>query len=184
MALGVRDPQAVGAKVGTRDARSTEGQIPGAAFAQATPHASHAPLMAVYCTREQVEDYLADSSPDNDLTLPSGDAGDRLIEHAERDVDRRLGRIPRLGSGLKLDPAILSLAQRNALSRAVGAAVEWRLLHDSEELAGASDLLPAGVSLIRDAGRIAPRVDEELAGFGLLGDRFTVTPTEDADPAA
>ena len=133
--------------------------------------------MSTYASGRQVIDYLQGNA---DLDLPPGVDEDgeaipsseleRLIAASERDVDRLLGPIPMLATGRKLDPATLSPAQREALSRAVGAAVEFRLMLDAETLTGADDFVPGGeVTLIRRASRPpGPRVHEELAGFGLV----------------
>ncbi len=81
--------------------------------------------------------------------LPAGAAGDRLIQAAERDVDRLLGaayeRNPT--TGRKLDPAALTTAQIAALERATAAAVEYRLSVDSETLTGATDFAPAQLAV-------------------------------------
>ncbi len=133
--------------------------------------------MATYATAEQVLEYLADS--DVELSVERDGAGEllpsprleRLIAHAERDVDRAIGGPPiPLATGLRLDPTTLPAAQRAALSRAVGAAVEYRLSIDPEALVGADDFLPGGdLTVLRRASRPpGPRVLEELAGYGLV----------------
>lgn len=122
--------------------------------------------MATYASDEQVRAYLSENP---ELEVPADLAP--LIGHGERDVDRAIGGPPiLLATGLRLDPTLLSTAQRGALSRAVGAAVEFRLMLDAETLTGADDFVPGGeVTLIRRASRPpGPRVLEELAGFGLV----------------
>jgi hypothetical protein len=133
--------------------------------------------MGAYATGEEVAAYLSDN-PDLDLppgvdedgeAIPSSEL-ERLIAHAERDVDRAIGGPPvLLATGLRLDPTALSAAQRGALARAVGAAVEYRLSIDSEALVGADDYVPSEVSIINRAGRPpGPRVAEEMSGYGLI----------------
>jgi hypothetical protein len=133
--------------------------------------------MPVYATAQQVIEYVGSDNPDVELPdgvdsdgeLLPGSELERLIAHAERDVDRELGPIPKLTTGLKLDPAALTEAQRGALARATAAAVEFRASLDAETLVGADDYLSGEVSIIRRAGRPpGPRVREELAGFGLV----------------
>lgn len=81
--------------------------------------------MPTYATIADLEAYIVGfvaGDPDED---------DRLIEKAERDVDQMLGMIPIADdstTGLKLDPTTLLAWERAALSDAVCAQVEWRIL--------------------------------------------------------
>lgn len=114
-----------------------------------------------------------------DAQLPDGeDAVRELLERAERDVDRLLGRYEVLATGRKLDPATLTAAQREALSRATCAAAEYRLLMGPQFFVAGQFERSAGpdFSSVGALPREAPKALEELAGFGLLADRFTVSP--------
>lgn len=142
--------------------------------------------MSTYATRAEVEAYLSRSAypEDPDPPLPPGAEGDELIRDGERDVDDEIGGGPAdLTTGLKLNPALLTAAQRAALARAVGAAVEHRLLVDVEDRAAAGAYGPTDeVTELRPPAWIAPKILKELAGFGLLEDRWCASPTPEPDP--
>jgi hypothetical protein len=128
--------------------------------------------MATYATAEQLQDYVADNK---EAVVPGDDEGvERLLARAERVVDSVLGPWPYLSTGRKLDPASLDLAQREALARATCAAAEFELLVGPEWVAGGMEVMPAQLAVIRQPARVAPKVLQELAGFGLIRRSGTV----------
>lgn len=137
--------------------------------------------MALYASESDLLDYLADSP---ELTAPGGEAAERLLERAEREVDRALGPWPILSTGRKLDPALLDLVQRAAVARATCAAAEHLLLLDPATLAGDDDYVPNEVTVLRRAQRVSPKMLAELSGHGLVRYSGTVvTPVEVVRPA-
>ncbi len=121
--------------------------------------------MATYATTAELTAYLDENA---DASVGNADA-DKLLERAERDVDRVIGPYTvNATTGLKLTPASLTSVQRAALSRATCAAAEYRLVLGEAELVGDDVLLPVMLQPIRTAGRVAPKILEELAGSGLI----------------
>lgn len=122
--------------------------------------------MAVYAVPEDLRVYTARNTA---VDVPDDDAAvEVLLDEAQREVDRACGPWPFLSTGLKFDPPLLPVTGREALRRATCAAAEWLLMLEPEERVGASDLLPAGLSITQRAGRVSPRMVEELAGHGLM----------------
>jgi hypothetical protein len=71
--------------------------------------------VAIYASVSDLESYVADNP---EVTLSGGsEAVERLLQRAERDVDRALGPYPVLATGRKLDPTVISAPQRGALAR-------------------------------------------------------------------
>lgn len=136
-------------------------------------HGEDGALMATYATAAQLADYVLDNE---DVSAPQGDAAERLLRRAERDVDRVVGPWPILSTGLRFDPGMLPVTAREALARATCAAAEFRLLVGESELVGDADYVPEQVRLLRAAPRIAPKILEELAGHGLIVTSYTVAP--------
>lgn len=141
--------------------------------------------MATYASAELLAEYVAGNAL---VRLPEGEDVERLLERAERDVDRVLGPYPPdPATGLKFDPGELTTAQRGALARATCAAAEFVLAQGPELLTGADDGVAAAGSVsysLRPAPRQAPRLLEELAGHGLIARTLTALPTQDADAGA
>lgn len=135
--------------------------------------------MATYATAADLAAFITDTA---DVIAPEGGAAERLLQRAERDVDRVCGPWPVLSTGLKFDPPTLPVTSRAALSRATCAACEYRLLVGEDELVGDSEYLPAMLSLVRSAGRIAPKMIEELSGHGLMIYSGTALPTPEPVP--
>lgn len=126
-------------------------------------------MSATYATPAEVRAYVTDETA---VLLPKEDADlEAMIETAELDVDRqlsaRLERDPT--TGRKLTLANLSAVQVAALSRATAAAVEWRTLQGEDELAEADDGMTqaGGLRTGPQPRPPAPKMIEELAGFGL-----------------
>lgn len=124
--------------------------------------------MPTYATPEQVTEYVEDSG----VALPEDpDALARLIERAERDVDRAVGvHSVDDDSGLKFVPASLSTGERGDLMRATAAQVEYRasmgegfFVREQYEKVEGPEFKTEG-----ELPRIGPKVWEELAGSGLL----------------
>jgi len=136
--------------------------------------------MAAYASRQELQDYLSGNPV---AQLPDEPEVERLLERAQRAVDRVLGRWPLLSTALKLDPGSLDLVQRAALSRATCAACEHILSLDAEFWSGDDDYLPNEVSILRRAQRVSPRMMEELAGHGLIRRSGTVTTILSAAPS-
>lgn len=125
--------------------------------------------MSTYATLTDLRAYApvaADPGALNDA------AAQRVLDHAERDVDAQLA-VPagtaRQPSGLKYDPATLEAWKRAALSRAVCAQAEYRLVMGEEFFIKAQHENVRGPDF-STSGRlpeIGPKVDRELAGTGL-----------------
>src|SRR5688500_15620899 len=62
----------------------------------------------------------------------------------------------------------LTDAQRGALARAVCSQAEFRLTVGEGELVGGDEWIRAELRTVRTAGRVGPKVLEELAGSGLI----------------
>lgn len=93
----------------------------------------------------------------------SEEALEALLERAQRDVDAFLGPIqPRSDTGLKLDPDSLQAWEATALSRAVCAQAEYRLLAGESRLA-------AGGSIKREKGPDFEREFDASTGTGAPG---------------
>lgn len=118
-----------------------------------------------YATVEDLAAYVADVP---EIVVPDGEAAERLLERAERDVDRVYGPWPILSTGLKFDPGSLPVTAREALRRATCAAAEFRLIVGEDELIGDTEYAPEQLRVLRSAGRIAPKMREELSGHGLV----------------
>lgn len=88
-------------------------------------------MAATYTSNSDFEAYVPGWVTDSPSALTA------FLERAERDVDAFLGPIPtRSATGLKLDPAALQDWEAAALSRAVCAQAEYRLLAGESKLAG------------------------------------------------
>ena len=138
--------------------------------------------MALYATAADLTAYLLDNA---EVTAPTEPAAiERLLKRAERQVDLVLGPYTLDAvTGLKLTPSWLTPAQRLALSRATCAAAEHELAVGSEVMVGTEDYLPPGLTVLRSAGRQAPKVAEELAGHGLVT-RSGCAPSDAGLPSA
>jgi hypothetical protein len=135
--------------------------------------------VATYATKADLEAYVADNDAVSGLC--DDDAVQRLLERAERRVDAALGPyVVDPDTGLKLDPGDLTWAQQQSLARATCAAAEHELVVGAELLTGEDDFAPPEVTVLRRAGRQAPKVLEELAGSGLLTFSGTVAVDEAA----
>ncbi len=88
--------------------------------------------MATYATQADHEAYVEGWVTDDPAAL------ERILQRAERDIDRVLGPIrPREDTGLKLDPATdLTAAQAEALARAVCAQAMHRMTTRGEGAGG------------------------------------------------
>lgn len=87
--------------------------------------------MPTYATAADCTAYI------DGLVIDDAPAFDRLIERAERDVDRVLGPYPRQdATGLKWDLTWLLPWQTEALARAVAAQVEYLLTVKPEDVVG------------------------------------------------
>jgi hypothetical protein len=139
----------------------------------------------VYATAEDFRDYVRDVPADT-LAVPHDEAIERLLERAERDVDRiAAGPLPPLETGRKFDLDDLTEAQADALKRATCAAAEWRLAMGEAELIAADDGVAQVGGLItlttRPVERVAPKLREELAGSGLFLYSGTLRPEPEAE---
>lgn len=134
--------------------------------------------MAAYATAEDLRAYALDSNVEIPPSTPAANAARlaRLLARAERDVDRALGPYPLLADGRKLDPDLLTSVQRAALSRATAAQAVHRLVLGEDYFTEAEDLVAGDIRVIRAATHVAPRVIEELVGFGLIIRSGTVAP--------
>ena len=132
--------------------------------------------MATYATAAELDAYLLDTP---EVSAPGGEATERLLQRAERQVDLVVGPWPRFSSGLKFDPALLDTTQQAALSRACCAAAQFLLVVDAETLIGDDDYLPDGAVILRRAAKVSPKMVAELSGHGLLKYTGTALPTVD-----
>lgn len=135
--------------------------------------------MAAYATAADLEAYLAGSTAESER--PLGPARiERLLEDAQRDVDRAIGGVADPVTGLRVDVASLTAAQRGALARATCAAAEHRI-EIADEIPGGTEFGPPGVPLLwRGSRPPGPRVFEELAGFALVRRSGTLAVLPDA----
>lgn len=129
--------------------------------------------MGVYATAEQLDAYVVDNQ---DVDAPAGAEAERLLDRAQRDVDRVVGPWPILSTGLKFDPGTLPVTAREALARATCAAAEYRVEVGEDQLVGGDEYLPDMLRPLRTAGRAGPKVLEELVGHGLILTSLTVGP--------
>jgi hypothetical protein len=133
--------------------------------------------MPIYATADDLTAYLKRSTA---MPPVDDDDANALLEEAEREVDRYAGvGWPWLSTGRRFDPPSLPVYAREALKRATCAAAEWLLMVEPGERAGDTDYLPDSLRVERRAGRVAPRLVEELAGSGLVLYSGTVTPDLD-----
>ncbi len=132
--------------------------------------------MPTYTDAEAVAAYLEIFGDGEEL--PTGDAGDALIEQAEADIDRLLADDLERDddTGRKLDPADLPTYQVAALANAVAAEVAY-LLSVGPEVAGDDIVRSTGnVTLDPIARPPCPRAVELLAGQGFPWRTGTVGP--------
>jgi len=121
--------------------------------------------MGTYATAAEV---VAELAAYSDLQLPSGDALERLIDQAERAVDRRIGgHLVDPMNGRRVVPLLLTSWQREALKHAVAVAVGHLSEQDTEAAFGHDDLLPVSLQRIHGDG-LNRKIDAELAGSGLV----------------
>lgn len=125
--------------------------------------------MATYATQADVEAYS------EGLVVDDAAAFGRLLDRAERDVNRQLVGWPDPTTGLRIDVADLEQWQRDALARAVAAQVEYRLEVGEKRLAGGSSVRGKvkGPDFEIDNSnsptmKTGPKVRDELVGTGLL----------------
>lgn len=149
-----------------------------------------APDVGLYATAEEVTAELAGLEG---LSLPAGDALERLISSAERSIDGRLGplepdpiygrKLPLVvdaGTGeVSLDPLLVTPAQRAAVVRAVAVAVAHLSELDLEQQLGLDDYAPALLTRLRGSG-LAAVIDAQIAGYGLIARSGCALP--DAEP--
>lgn len=114
-------------------------------------------MAATYTSNSDFEAYIPGWVTDSPTALTA------LLERAERDVDAFLGPLPpRSDTGLKLDPDSLQTWEATALSRAVCAQAEYRLLAGESRLA-------AGGSIKREKGPDFEREFDASTGTGAPG---------------
>jgi hypothetical protein len=109
--------------------------------------------------------------------MPDDATAELVLQRAERAVDGVIGPRSLDANALKYDPNSITATQKAALSRATCAAAEFRLQLGESALVGEDDYLPTELQPIRKAGRVGPKVAEELAGSGLIAFSGTVTTT-------
>lgn len=128
-----------------------------------------------YATGEQLIDYLReDGVPTAVLARTEGTFA--LLVRAARDVDRVIGGPIHPTGRHRLDPSVLTPAQREALARATCAQASFLLEQRPRAMIGADPGLQSVGDLTfspRPVPRIGARVAEELAGFGLLARSHT-----------
>jgi len=131
--------------------------------------------MATYATAEDLDAYLAANRVASRNLR--GDV-EGFLERGERAVDLVVGAAwaRDATTGLRLNPAALTDAQRSALARAVCAYVEWLLLVGAAVEAGDSVEAPAALAIVQPPARTPPKLLAELAGYGLLKRSATVVP--------
>lgn len=121
--------------------------------------------MATYATQADFEAYVEGWTTEDAAAL------ERLLQRAERDVDRLLSGVRGTGvGGLKLIPADLETWQAEALARAVCAQGEYAITMGDEFLVR-DQYDEAQGPQFRQKGklsRIGPKVWIELDGVGLL----------------
>lgn len=122
--------------------------------------------MSTYATLADLDAFTADFEL---VALPDDPAkAQRILDRAERDVDRILGPYERQVTGLKLDPQALSGPAAAALARAVCAQAVHRIALGEDWFSEPDDLVTGDIRVLRAAERISGRVYEELSGFGLM----------------
>jgi hypothetical protein len=134
--------------------------------------------MGVYATADDLADYAA-GDPEA-LLPPTDEEIEALLSRAERVVDLVLGPIPRdEATGRKLDPADLTDAQRDALSRATCAAALHELALTRAVVEGRdSEYTPSEVREVIGVTAFPPtQTLRELAGYDLIRTSGTVTTT-------
>lgn len=135
--------------------------------------------MATYATVADFEAYV------EGWTTTDEEALERILERAERDVDRVLGPIARdPDTGLKLDPDDLTTLERAALARAVSAQAYHRITHRGEGTGGVEparkrikgpdfevEFAEAASTGTDGNNRLAPELAEELEPLSYLRPR-------------
>jgi hypothetical protein len=137
--------------------------------------------VATYATRDDLAAYIAANTlATRRLARLDDEEVEAMLERAERAVDLLLGPAwVRTESGLRIDPSLLTDAQRAALTRATCAHSEWALIVGVGVELGDSVETPIGLATTQPVMRQPPKMLAELAGFGLLKRSATVAP----DPA-
>jgi hypothetical protein len=131
--------------------------------------------VATYATVADLRAYVLDSGV---LVAHDDPSAERVLQRAERDVDRLLGPYPVLTTGRKRDPVLLTAPQQQALARATCAAAEFRIAMGEDELVGVEDGIAAAGPVTFSKNpitRVAPKALEELAGSGLVTYSGTVS---------
>jgi hypothetical protein len=116
--------------------------------------------MPVYCTQQDVEDYIESWVTVDPAKL------ERELDRAELDIDRLMYRPPQLYNGRRLDVSQLADDELDALKRAVCAQFEYRQLMGYEFFAKAQWQTVSGPDF-NTTGRqpyIGPKVWRELSG--------------------
>lgn len=122
--------------------------------------------MSVYAVLADWQVFLQDFEL---LKVPADlERAQRILDSAERDVDRVLGPYTRQPGGLKLNTTKLTDEQSDALARAVCAQATHRLALGEDWFSEPDDLVTGDIRVLRPAERVAGRVYEELSGFGLM----------------
>jgi hypothetical protein len=122
-----------------------------------------------YASRDDLDAFL-----EGRTDLRGSDDPERLLTEAESMVDRLTGWPAPDEAGPRIDLNELTGYQADALKKATLAACEWLLALDPDELIGTTDFAPGEVTVIQRAGRVPPRVVEQLSGSGLLKHAGTV----------
>lgn len=135
--------------------------------------------MPTYATQAQCENEI------EGLTVNDPAAFARVIERAERDIDRAVGIRPVDSvTGRKFDPTTMEAVQRDALMRATAAQVEFRIamgdrffIRPQHESSSGPDYSVTG-----KLQRIGPKAMEELELSGLFRLSTTWGGHNDSDP--
>ncbi len=146
--------------------------------------------MPTYTTLEALEAYL-NGDPDGDL--PTEDSGELepLIDRAEKWIDAIIGGAPVEQPGAanatptwryrRLDPSLLTPPQREALSRATCACVQFELAAGLEVVSATGDFVSGDLAVLARPATTPPRVLAELSGWNLLAHSGCVkTPPDEA----
>ena len=139
--------------------------------------------MATYASANDLAAYVAaNRAAQRSLRRIDPDRIETLLQRGERAVDGVVGPAwPRdSATGLRLNPAALTQAQRDAAARATCAFAEWVLTIGAEVEAGDAVERPSGVAFAQPPARQPPKLLSELAGYGLL--RRTATVAADPEP--
>lgn len=102
------------------------------------------------------------------FTVDDSAAAERLLERAEREIDRVLGPWPLLdATGLKMDPSTLSALDADVLRRATVAQAEYELTmgYDFFVRPQYAKTVANGVSIDGKAPRVGPKALTELLRF-------------------